>query len=135
MPLTVSQSQAVATIIYGLTGTARTRAQVIDALVDLAGHAYQRMAAGYTPDEARAALEQRWPDLGAETWTDEDGHVWDLTVGYHAEATADAWAPIGWLAPFDGVPVPYLECRGLATDIETVIREFGPLTRDPADGA
>lgn len=72
-------------------------------------------------------------NLECETWTPSGGaerRTYDLTISYR-DANGDPWTPIGWLAPFDGVPVPYLECRGRAADIETVINECGPLTADP----
>lgn len=78
------------------------------------------------------ARVDRWLDVTAEVWTAPDGTEYDLTVSY-LDADGDTWTPIGWLVPFDGVPIPYLECKKLATDIEDVIGAFGPLTPDLQD--
>lgn len=137
MALTISQANAVNALVKHLTGSKNfTREQAIEALAELVRGASKALLAGYTPDNARIALRQRWHDVAATTWTEPygDGREYDLTVGYHDDG-GDAWTCVGWLTPFDGVPVPYMECRGLATDIETVIRQFGPLTADTEDGA
>lgn len=79
-------------------------------------------------EQARAELDR----LTAETWTSPAGEVYDLRRTYR-DAAGGAWTPIGWLCHFDAVPMPYLECNGLAADIGTVIDEYGPITPDPDD--
>lgn len=78
---------------------------------------------------ATAALAAAPTQPTPETWTDPSGQEYDLTIGYR-DNIGDAWTPIGWLTPFDGVPMPYLECNGLATSIESVIEIYGPITPD-----
>ena len=135
MALTITQANAVNHVIAHLTHGAFTREQAINDLAELASGASKALHAGYSDERARAALGELWPDLTAETWTDSETCAeYDLTVGYH-DANGDAWTCVGWLTPFDSAPVPYMECRGMAVDIETVVREFGPLTVDAEDGA
>jgi hypothetical protein len=141
MGLNIGESGAANTVVNHLTGNwwnghaPPTRKEAVAALVLLCTGANKSLGAGHSAKTARELLEQHWPDLTAETWTDSETHAdYDLTVEYR-DAHGDPWVCVGWLTPFDGVPVPYMECRGTAVDIETVIREFGPLTVDAEDGA
>jgi hypothetical protein len=130
MALTITQANAVNHVITYLTGAGISREQAIVDLAELAGGAVKALHAGYTPERARAALEQRWIDTSAESWTDvADGREYDLTVPYR-DAEGNAWTCVGWLVRFDGVPVPLMECDGRAMDIEDTIGEWGPLTAD-----
>jgi hypothetical protein len=134
MTFTNTQASQVNTVVRHLAGGGATREQAVEALVELIRAASLKLLAGYTPERALKDLTAHWPDTSARTWTAENGTTYDLTVPYRDDI-GDPWAFSGWLVRADGTAVPYVECRGLSTELPVVIRDFGPIAPDIAPAA
>lgn len=74
------------------------------------------------------------PAKPATTWTGPDGTVYDLGHGWYDRFGSLAVC-IGWIVPFDGERVPFIErCNGDPLDapdlmeMPELIERFGPLT-------
>lgn len=67
------------------------------------------------------------------TWTGLDGTVYDLAHGLR-DADGDVWVCLGWWYPFEGDPVPLMECASVGrTDLPDVIAAYGPLSKRDDD--
>jgi hypothetical protein len=75
--------------------------------------------------------ESAKPAQPPTTWTAPDGTVYDLRHGLR-DADGDVWVCLGWWQPFDGDPVPLVECDNAGrTDLPDAIASYGPM--DPRD--